>query len=97
VPFGWLNPITPQNTTQPVSAPVGSANCSIAGYALKDILNDPQVRVRATNISCINCHSFWGWQQKSTFCSAVPVYAHTPTDPTLYNLLQDWKGRNCPD
>jgi hypothetical protein len=97
VPFGWLNPITSQNTTEAVSTPVGSANCSIAGYALNDILNNPQVRVRAINVSCINCHSSWGWQQKSTFCSAVPAFGHTQTDPTLSNLLQNWKSRGCPD
>ncbi len=97
IPFGWLNPITPQNTTQPVSTPVGLANCAIAGYAINDIVNNPQVRVRAINVSCVNCHSAWGWQQKSSFCNVVQAFYHTSTDPTLSNLLQNWKNGGCPD
>ncbi len=109
IPFGWLNPITPQNSwrevaiasRQPgavsVSTPVKLANCAIAGYAINDIVNNPQVRVRSINVSCVNCHSAWGWQQKSIFCRQVPPFYHLQTDPLLYYLLQNWKNRGCPD
>ncbi len=80
IPFGWLNPITPQNSwpaavratasrssagrTETVSTPVKLANCAIAGYTINDIVNNRHVRVRSINVSCVNCHSAWGWQQK---------------------------------
>lgn len=108
VPFGWVNPITTQNTTQPVGTPQQGADCAIAGYNINDIANNPQVRVRKINVSCTNCHMgmMAGTTGRSWFCGVLPNgFPHyssvNPPPPnnetTLYNLLADWKNRGCPD
>lgn len=96
-PFGWLNPITAQNTTQPVSSRIPNADCAIAGYSINDIVNNPQVRVRKINVACNNCHMDFAWQQKSAFCNYAAGFGHASTDPVLQSLLLDWNHRGCPD
>ncbi len=101
LPFGWLSPITTQNTTQPVGTAQSGADCamasSTAGYTLHDVVNNPQLRVRKINVACVNCHVDWGWQQKSAFCQHVPSFGHATDEPVLNNLLQYWKSQGCPN
>jgi hypothetical protein len=103
-PFGWLTPITTQNSSgQSVATRQGSANCAIAGYSINDIANNPQLRVRTINVSCSNCHigMMAGNVGRNWFCNVLPLgFVHTqPPDneATLYNLLANWKSRGCPD
>ncbi len=103
-PFGWLTPITTQNSSgQPVATRQGSANCAIAGFSINAIANDPQLRVRTINVSCSNCHIglMAGNGGRDWFCNVLPLgFSHTqPPDneATLYNLFANWKSRGCPD
>lgn len=104
LPFGWLTPITTQNSSgQPVATPQGLAACAIAGYSINDIANNPQLRVRTINVSCSNCHIglMTGSVGRDWFCNVLPAgFPHTqPPDneATLYNLFADWKTQGCPD
>jgi hypothetical protein len=103
-PFGWLTPITTQNSSgRNVATPQGSANCAIAGYSINDIANNPLLRVRTINVSCSNCHIglMAGNVGRNWFCNVLPLgFSHTqPPDneATLYNLFANWKSRGCPD
>jgi hypothetical protein len=104
LPFGWLTPITTQNSSgQPVATPQGSAACAIAGYSINDIANNAQLRVRTIDVSCSNCHiALMAWNTgRDWFCNVLPAgFPHTqPPDneAALYNLFADWKTRACPD
>ena len=103
-PFGWLTPITTQNSSgRNVATPQGSANCAIAGYSIKDIANNPQLRVRTINVSCSNCHIglMAGNAGRDWFCNVLPLgFPHNQppdNDATLYNLFAYWKSHGCPD
>ena len=103
-PFGWLTPITTQNSSgQPVATRRGSANCAIAGYSINDIANNPQLRVRTINVSCSNCHigMMAGNVGRNWFCNVLPAgFPHNQppeNEATLYNLFANWKIRGCPD
>ncbi len=99
-PFGWLHPITTQNTTEPVGTKIGSAEDTIAGNTVKAIVSDANVKVRSNNTACYQCHST-GYATKSTFCGVVPNFVNNQgthaADTVLKNLFNNWKGRNCPD
>ncbi len=99
-PFGWIHYITVQNTTEPVSTPIGSASNVIAGHSVKDIVSDPNIRVRADNRACASCHST-SWSDKATFCSHVPNFVSNQgthaNDTILKNLFNNWKSRACPE
>ena len=102
-PFGWLFPVTTQNTTLAVGATYGSATNTIAGNNINDIANTLGVRVRADNSSCAQCHG--GSFSKDGLCSSASLYlsrgphatSGQAADQTLGSLLANWKGRNCPN
>jgi hypothetical protein len=102
-PYGWLFPVTTQNTTLAVGTKYGSATNTIAGNSIKDIVNNPGVRVRADNTACAQCHG--GSFSKDGFCSSTSLFlskgphatSGQPADQTLGSLFTNWKGRNCPN
>jgi hypothetical protein len=101
-PFGWLFPVTTQNTTLGVGTKYGSASNTIAGNNINDIANKGSIKVRADNTACAQCHG--GSFTQSGFCSSASLYLskgpHSTSgqsvDQILGNLFSDWKGRNCP-
>ena len=102
-PFGWLFPVTTQNTTLAVGTTYGSATNTMAGNSINDIVNTSGVRVRADNTACAQCHG--GSFSKDGFCSSASLYlskgphatSGQPADQTLGSLFTNWKGRNCPN
>jgi hypothetical protein len=103
LPYGWLFPVTTQNTTLAVGAKYGSATNTIAGNSISEIVNNPGVRVRADNTACAQCHS--GPPSKDYQCILAYNYVRfggphstgQPADQTLGSIFADWKGRNCPN
>ncbi len=103
-PFGWIFPVTTQNTTLAVGTPYGSATNSIAGNSINAIANSQQVRVRADNTACASCHG--GSFSQSDFCVKGANYltdvkaphagSVQPADQTLSSLFKNWTARNCP-
>jgi len=101
-PFGWLFPITTQNTSLGVGTKYGSASNTIAGNNINDIANKAGIKVRADNSACAQCHG--GSFTQSGFCSSASLYLskgpHSTSgqaaDQTLGSLFNDWKGRSCP-
>ncbi|MGH6783570.1 MAG: hypothetical protein ACREBP_02990, partial [Sphingomicrobium sp.] len=75
----------------------------IAGQSLERIGNQPQLRVRKINVSCVNCHlaKMAGSNGKNWLCNHLPEgFWHAPApdnETVLYNLLANWKSRGCPD
>jgi hypothetical protein len=101
-PFGWLFPISTQNTTLAVGTNYGSASNTIAGNNINDIANKASIKVRPDNTACAQCHG--GSFTQSGFCSSASLFLskgpHSTSgqvvDQILGNLFNDWKGRNCP-
>jgi hypothetical protein len=102
-PYGWIFPVTTQNTTLAVGTTYGSATNTIAGNSVNAIVDSAGVRVRADNAACASCHG--GSFTQSGFCSAGANYltkgphagSVQPADQTLSNLFKNWIARNCPN
>jgi hypothetical protein len=108
--YGWEHVVLTSNTDLPVDAPMGKATHRIAGHTLREIVTDPEIRIRADDKPCANCHA---WSKKITleeFCKVkVAAFDKLPTatgrgnDPpnakprVLKELFYDWRSRFCPE
>jgi hypothetical protein len=102
-PYGWLFPVTTQNTSLAVGTPYGSASNMIAGNSINTIVNSQTIRVRADNATCASCHG--GSFTQSGFCIKGANYltkgphagSVQPADQTLNSLFSNWIARTCPN
>ncbi len=106
-PYGWTHQVTSGNTNLAVTTKLGNAQDTIAGHTLLQIVTNANVKVRADNKACQECHSPTGimpaWNaatiDKASFCNnhVASFNASASKPQILKDLFNNWKGRNCPD
>lgn len=108
-PFSWTNPVTKgnappgANVTTKLSSGGTTAEDTIAGHALNQIVTDGYTKVRGDNKACRHGP---GKQQPqwnaafimADFCAKVPGFSSSGSKPqVLKDIFNNWKNRNCPN
>jgi hypothetical protein len=114
-PYGWATQVTSNNTTLAVTTRLtaSSSTCgattaedTIAGHTLGQIVNDAGTKVRGDNCACQACHGpgkqMQSWNaatiSKQDFCdNRVTLFSGAAKPQILKDLFNNWKTRNCPD
>ena len=107
--YGWSHAISADNFDPAADGKLGGASSSLAGHTLREIVTDPNVRVRGDDRACATCHAWAQEIDRATFCARVPRIVEQPTskgdgeDPAnakpavVKDLLQRWYDEGCPE
>lgn len=106
--YGWSRAITTAAGTAALGERKGDASDTIAGHTLRQIVVDPEVRVRGDGQACVACHAWATGIDRAAFCDRVPAFLRQPTatgatDPenakplVLKDLLNRWYVAGCPE
>lgn len=107
--YGWSHPISADNFDPAAETTLGAATSPLAGHTLREIVTDPDVRVRGDDRSCGSCHAWAEKSDRAAFCAHVPRFLEQPTsngdgqDPAnakprvVKALLERWYDEGCPD
>lgn len=106
--FGWNRPITAANFDPAAEEPLGPGAEPIAGLTLRDLVTNPDVRIRGDKNACVKCHDWAAGADCRSFCERVPLLLAQPTskgDGTdhsnakpalLKKLVSEWRDNGCP-
>lgn len=108
VGYGWVRPVTAE--VFPAAAhKLGSAQSTLDGHSLQDIVTDGAVHVRGDDKACVACHAWASGASRESFCERVPAFLALPTAKgdghdaasakpfVLKDLLERWHAAGCPE